>query len=196
MIRIYGNVVPSVVDGPGERAVIHFAGCEIGCPGCFNPHTHAVRGPNVQEVWPGEFAREILRVSKSVTISGGEPTDQLSGLFSLVAYLREYGCKDIVMFTGRKIEWLRRIDMWNALERNKLVDVVVDGPYVAKLDEPNPVMRGSSNQRVICLTDRWTEDDFKMRETQLEIIDGRVVVTGFPDEDLRDMLSSLGSGLL
>lgn len=140
---------------------------------------------------------EILAVSRSVTISGGEPTDQMRGLFDLLAELRMAGVDDVVMFTGRRIEFLRTkhkdAQHWRVIEEKGLADVVVDGPFIEKKLEQNAVMRGSSNQRVICLTNRWTEEDFKTRETQVEIIDGRVVLTGFPDEDLRDMLSLLGS---
>lgn len=197
MIRIYGNIVPSEVDGPGVRAVVHFAGCSVGCAGCFNPHTHAPTGENVRAVSVDALADEILAVSRAVTVSGGEPTDQPNGLVALLEALRSRGCDDIVMFTGRRTEWLltHRKQMWIEICRDLLVDVVIDGPFIKAKLEQDAVMRGSSNQRVICLTDRWTEDDFKCRETQVEIIDGRVVVTGFPAEDLRDMLSLLGSTL-
>ncbi len=37
------SVLPrsAVNDGPGERVVIWFQGCDLRCPGCWNPSSHA-----------------------------------------------------------------------------------------------------------------------------------------------------------
>ena len=36
------SVLPrSAVNGPGERVVIWFQGCDLRCPGCWNPSSHA-----------------------------------------------------------------------------------------------------------------------------------------------------------
>ena len=69
--RIFGRIVASEVDGPGVRAVVHFAGCSIRCPGCFNRELWAESGPNVREVETADLAAEILAISPHVTISGG-----------------------------------------------------------------------------------------------------------------------------
>jgi anaerobic ribonucleoside-triphosphate reductase activating protein len=84
----HGMIIPSLVDGPGERAVVHFAGCSIGCPGCFNPETHDGQGwaRTVQSV-----ASEMLAISPRVTISGGEPTQQPFLLRLLLRELRAQG---------------------------------------------------------------------------------------------------------
>jgi anaerobic ribonucleoside-triphosphate reductase activating protein len=31
----------STVNGPGERAVVWFQGCDLGCRGCWNPSSHS-----------------------------------------------------------------------------------------------------------------------------------------------------------
>ena len=36
------SVLPrSAANGPGERAVVWFQGCDLRCPGCWNESTHA-----------------------------------------------------------------------------------------------------------------------------------------------------------
>lgn len=185
-----GRVVPSDVDGPGTRAVVHFAGCSIGCPGCFNPHTHAGAGPGVWKADAHSVARDMVAVSPLATISGGEPTDQCEALYDLLVALRAEGAESVVMFTGRRVEWLRtHRPAWNRIEAERLVDVVVDGPYVRKLDESSPVMRGSSNQRILTYTDVYTEADFRQRDIEINIDGEGLVMTGFPDSELIEALN-------
>ena len=184
-----GSTIQSEVDGPGLRAVIHFAGCSIGCPGCFNAHAQDGDATGVWQTEPQWVARQLLAVSPSVTISGGEPTDQEEALVQLLGALREQGCDDIVLFTGRTIEELRRREAWQVVEGSLLVDVVVDGPFVKDRIEKSAVLRGSDNQRIHCLTTRWKEDDFRQRDVQVEIDSEGMVIVGFPDADLLEALS-------
>ena len=37
---VHSMLPRSVVNGPGERAVIWFQGCDLRCRGCFNPASH------------------------------------------------------------------------------------------------------------------------------------------------------------
>jgi anaerobic ribonucleoside-triphosphate reductase activating protein len=188
-IAIFGKIVPSDVDGPGTRAVIHFAGCKVGCKGCFNPHTHDATAPGVWRADAFTLARQILAVSDRVTISGGEPTDQMEGLYDLCSALRALGCDDIVMFTGRRVEALeRRHTLWPTLIALELVDVVVDGPFVqGRMAKEG--MRGSDNQRILPITRKWSETDFADRDVEFSIgADGEVILTGFPDAELLALL--------
>ena len=73
-VKGIGQIVASEgVDGPGVRAVVHFAGCTVGCAGCFNPHTHSSTGDGTWERDACDLAEDLLAVSPAVTISGGEP---------------------------------------------------------------------------------------------------------------------------
>jgi anaerobic ribonucleoside-triphosphate reductase activating protein len=131
----------------------------------------------------------MLEVSPRVTISGGEPTDQFDGLRELLLELRRQGCDDIVMFTGRTVEWLRLRYPWAAIEAEGLVDVVIDGPFV-KSRLASTGMRGSDNQRVLPVTPKWVASDFDAREVEFTLDEmGRVVITGFPDESMRALLA-------
>lgn len=185
-----GKIVPSDVDGPGTRSVVHFAGCSIGCVGCFNPHTHDQANPLVWKADAQSVAREMVSVSPLVTVSGGEPTDQCEALYELLVALRSEGAESVIMFTGRRVEWLRaNRPAWLRIEAEKLVDVIIDGPYVRKLDEKSPVMRGSSNQRILTYTDVYTEADFRYRDIEINIDAEGLVMTGFPDAELIEALT-------
>lgn len=180
---IYGGIVLSSVDGPGQRAVVHFAGCSIRCKGCFNTAIWSGVGRKVRRMPVAELARTILRVSRRVTISGGEPTDQPLALVALLRELRRAGCSDIVMFTGRRWESAR--PELHAIAHERLVDAVIDGPFEFDHAEDGQVTRGSTNQRIIHLTDRLTPADFAHRDVQVHLdLDGRTTVTGFPSRDL------------
>lgn len=187
-LSMYGEIVLSTVDGPGERAVVHFAGCSIGCKGCFNPHTHAPIGDRVWQDSAQSIARRILAVSRDVTISGGEPTDQMDGLYCLLSELREHGATSVVMFSGRTRLWLLTLPLWRAIEALGLVDVLIDGPYVQARPEATET-KGSNNQLLHFLTQSLQADDFMRREIEFSIgNDGRVSLVGFPDGDLIDLL--------
>ena len=71
----------SRANGPGLRAVVWFQGCTLGCPGCFNPATHASHGGATADTV--SLANEILLAGEpieGVSISGGDlPSDRVSG---------------------------------------------------------------------------------------------------------------------
>ena len=187
-VHVYGSVVASHVDGPGMRAVVHFAGCSLRCPGCFNQDLWDRRGPAVHLVEANKLASDMLAISSSVTISGGEPTEQMLGLVDLLHSLRSMECDDIVMFSGHRLGALRRASAWQAIEAGNMLDVLIDGRFRADLIETGSIMRGSSNQRIHCLTSRWEESDFEDRGVQVLLDEGRVVVTGFPEAELLEAI--------
>jgi len=177
--KIFGRIVASEVDGPSVRAVVHFAGCSIRCPGCFNQELWAESGPNVREVETADLAAEILTISPHVTISGGEPTDQAQALYELLAHLHGHTAS-VILFTGRQAA--------TANLEAAGVDAVIDGPYDASQPEPT-WLRGSQNQRILVLSDRLSYADMKARNVQVLIVGDQLVVTGFPTRDLIGGLS-------
>lgn len=181
---IYGGIVLSSVDGPGQRAVVHFAGCSIRCVGCFNTSIWSGSGSKVRRMPVADLAQAIQHVSRRVTISGGEPTDQPIALVALLRELRR-ACSDIVMFTGRRWDSAVARPELHAIAQERLVDAVIDGPFEVDHAEDGQVTRGSTNQRIIHLTDRLTPADFAHRDVQVHLdLDGRTTVTGFPSRDL------------
>jgi anaerobic ribonucleoside-triphosphate reductase activating protein len=82
----------------------------------------------------------------NVTFSGGDPMYQAAGFAELARAIHEYTNKDIWCYTGFTFESLIQEDQRELLE---LIDVLVDGPYIEKLRDPDLRFRGSSNQRLI-----------------------------------------------
>lgn len=189
-MRIYGEVVPSRVDGPGLRAVLHTAGCSIGCPGCFNPHTHAAEGRLVRSLTHEALVREVLRVSPHLTVSGGEPTDQLEDLLDFLRLARRSGVESVILYSGRTRSWLQKRPLWCKIEEEGLVDTLIDGPF--DLRQPETVrMAGSANQQFHHLTNRFSEFEFADRGVEIQIApDGSVTFLGFPSPKFLNMFST------
>ncbi len=145
----YSHITPnSMVDGPGQRTVLFLQGCPIACPGCQN-----------RALWPADggkrtdeqsLASQIMaHGSTLVTISGGEPTEQLNSLLVLVDELRALGAENIIVYSGRTFEWLLENKMANTMLLMRKIDILVDGPFIRELDHALINWRGSQNQRPI-----------------------------------------------
>lgn len=82
-MQLFGKLSGTFVNGPGERDIIWFQGCNLGCLGCFNPETWNFEGGEHYSVG------DILDFIKSpgLTISGGEPFLQADELYSLLREL-------------------------------------------------------------------------------------------------------------
>jgi organic radical activating enzyme len=106
------------------------------------------------------LARQLIKAGLPVTISGGEPFNQARAVANLVATIRGLAPKThIVVYSGYTFEQLLERDRWDHHVSNilYLADVLVDGPYVAELDDDFMQWRGSSNQRAIDLhKSTWT----------------------------------------
>jgi anaerobic ribonucleoside-triphosphate reductase activating protein len=144
----------SVVDGPGRRAVIQMQGCPIRCPGCYVPHTHARGGGWVLPISAVAEAALLPAGGQSdgVTILGGEPFAQPGALFALVLALRQrarglhlclysgYTVWDLLRARGAAGQYARAV--------LALTDLLIDGPFVARLASGAGEWRGSRNQNI------------------------------------------------
>ncbi len=114
---------------------------------------------------------------EGVTISGGEPLQQLEGLLELLKALRQRSNLSIILYSGYTRDEISGITHGSKILG--LLDVLIDGRY----DEQNYLgdgMRGSSNQNVYLITNRYSLDDIKnvpIGELHIET-DGNVTVTG------------------
>jgi len=178
LINIHAVIPRSEVNGPGTRLVVFFQGCPRGCPGCFNPDTHAA-DPHILATPAEVLADNVTEGVEGLTVSGGEPFEQPEGLAELLRIAKEkYGLTTVV-YTGYLYE-----DIAGDGSRAgclDYIDVLVDGGFVKALAEPTTLARGSINQRIIPITDRYTEEDFVM-DGKVEVIinpDGTVTETGF-----------------
>jgi anaerobic ribonucleoside-triphosphate reductase activating protein len=137
----------------------------------------------------GSLASRFLSVTdaEGITISGGEPFAQaknVAALLRLIKRRRDYG---IIIYTGFLYEDLaNRSGDDGVRELLNLADLLIDGPYMEVLDDGKP-FRGSSNQRLIQLTDRYAAfaDDYYQREgrrIEINIAAGRSMLVGVPSK--------------
>ena len=145
MIRVLDIIEDTMVDGPGFRTSIYCAGCRHQCPGCHNPQSWDFKGG--REMSTEELMRIIMADPfANVTFSGGDPMYQWDGFAELARAIHKQSNKDIWCYTGFTYETLITRAQRELLE---LLDVLVDGPFIEKLRDPDLLFRGSSNQRLI-----------------------------------------------
>ena len=146
MISILSIVHDTMVDGPGFRTSIYCAGCPNACPGCHNPQSWDINHGTMTST--EDIMKEIMSDPfANVTFSGGDPMFQAEGFAELARAIREQSDKTIWCFTGFKYENLLKNP--KQLELLKLIDVLVDGPFIQALRDEDLFFRGSSNQRLI-----------------------------------------------
>lgn len=136
------------VEGPYKRLCIWFQGCDIHCPECCNASYQPLIPRNLMDI--EELIDVIIEAKKrfdieGVTYSGGEPTLQ-KGLPELTRRIKELRL-GVISFTGHLYEEVKDV-----LEG---CDAVIDGPFISSLLDEERRILGSSNQRIICLTDRY-----------------------------------------
>ena len=148
MIRVLDIIEDTTVDGPGFRTSIYCAGCSHACKGCHNPQSWDFNGGREMTT------DEIMKIIEAdpyadVTFSGGDTMYQAEGFIELARAIRERTNKTIWCYTGFTYEAL--LKMPKQRELLELIDVLVDGPFVESLRDPDLLFRGSSNQRIISL---------------------------------------------
>jgi anaerobic ribonucleoside-triphosphate reductase activating protein len=193
---------PVTTLGPGRRIGVWFQGCSIRCPGCISMDTWA-QGRGITTV--DEVANAISQWSTAdgITISGGEPFDQLDALFTLLARIRSQTEADILVFTG--YPWATISGMLDSLPPS--IDALVTGPFDINARQ-TLALRGSDNQELHLITDKG-RDRFagfeRLATKQDQAVDvmfdenGDVWFAGIPARDdfrrLQELLESTGSTL-
>lgn len=92
-------------DGPGNRLIYHFQGCNLRCPWCSNPEGLSVAGTRMADkkgarlsckdcslkeiVRESAEARPLYHTGGGVTLSGGEPTLQFDFIEPFLKELRK-----------------------------------------------------------------------------------------------------------
>ena len=154
--------------GPGNRYVIWVQGCPFNCKGCITPDGIAIVENNLVEINQIIFAICANKKITGITISGGEPFMQASKLVKILAAVKTIRPElDVVVFSGFKLKELEWIEAKEFLD---LIDVLIDGKYIEKLND-NIGLRGSSNQQVNYLTEKLKhyKHYFEDRERSIEI---------------------------
>jgi len=177
ILRLHAFQSYSRSNGPGLRAVVWFQGCTLGCPGCFNPATHAAQAGYLADT--EALAAQILALRPDIeglSISGGEPFQQPEALLDLLQRLDGSGLGCLV-FSGYTLEEI----LAQPLGRETLAhcDVLIAGRYVAREREAVGLL-GSANQTLHFLTGRYTPEDLASVPPREVILhpDGSVTSSG------------------
>lgn len=146
MISVLSIVHDTTVDGPGFRTSIYCAGCPNACPGCHNPQSWDIA--NGHWMTTADIMKELRNDPfANVTFTGGDPMFQPEGFCELADAIKSELGKSIWCFSGFTFEQIYRDKQKRSLLER--IDVLVDGPFVQKLRDPDLLFRGSSNQRII-----------------------------------------------
>ena len=181
------KLIEEDVLGPGRRVGVWFQGCSLRCKGCIVPELWKSEG---KEYTPEELFSIISSFKiKEVSLSGGEPFEQdKNDLLKFLKLLKEndYG---IWVYTGYTLEELIEKNFEELLI---FIDVIVDGRYVEELNDGKP-WRGSSNQRIILLSERYSNVKVpNKRKIQMEITENEIIIIGIPPKDfLKNLKNNL-----
>lgn len=176
--RVHAVEPRSRANGPGSRFVVWLQGCTLGCAGCFNPTTHDAAGG--REVAIADLAAQMAAArdagSEGLSLSGGEPLQQAGAAVALLDAARSLGMSTLA-FSGYTIDEIRALP--GGADVLARLDVLIDGRYVAS-DRLATGLRGSANQRIQLLTQRYTLADVEttpVAEIRISAT-GEVVLTG------------------
>ena len=188
MIRYSEKVANTTLFGPGDRAVLWVFGCCFDCPGCI---AYNFKHGKYTEETAENLAEWFLGTGKDgITISGGEPMMQAALLSEMVDRIRGRRNIGVVVYTGFYYEELlkrAKVDQGIA-DFLQQIDILIDGPYMAELNHNEPY-RGSSNQRIISLTNRYKDEIEEYyyrsegRKVEVRISDDKTLMIGVPSMD-------------
>lgn len=148
-IRVIDFVDGTSVDGPGLRTAVYLAGCSHRCPGCHNPSTWDFKAGKDMSI--DEILSHIDENDFNVTLTGGDPMYQARQLLPLLKRLKA-DKRNIWLYTGFTFEDMISDQTAYGSDMRELldyIDVLVDGPFIEALKNPDLRFRGSSNQRLI-----------------------------------------------
>ena len=178
LLRLHQFLPASRANGPGVRAVLWVQGCSLGCPGCFNPETHAFGSGTEMPV--EALLGRILALKETIegiTISGGEPLQQRRPVQALLKRVREESNLSVLLFTGFTWQEIQRMPDSDALLA--CIDVLSAGRYDASQHLARD-LRGSANKTLHFLTNRYQMSDLEAIPPAEVIIapDGKIVFSG------------------
>lgn len=176
---IHSVIEKSKVNGPGIRYTIWFQGCSIQCPGCANKHMWE-HDRKLGNRTPKELFAEVSKQKgiDGISISGGEPLDQYEDLVEFLELCRRDADIEVFLTSGHTIKEIAE----KYPEILRLVDILVEGPFMQDKVDNTPAWRGSTNQGIHLLSGRALKYKDYEPEYTTELIfgkDGNMKATGF-----------------
>ena len=153
-----------ITNGENIGVSLFVQGCPFQCYNCFNSVAWDFDGG---KEWNNDTKKHFLDLIdkpyiKRISILGGEPLASLNlnDILSILKQIRiSYPTKTIWLYTGYTLEDCilkpdeivdsHNYDRFQRYAAIKMVDVLVDGPYVDAQRDATLKWRGSVNQRVI-----------------------------------------------
>lgn len=179
------TVPRSQIHGPGIRYVIWVQGCSIHCEGCANtelwPHEGGV-------IWPVEdLAASILDTTgiDGLTITGGEPLDQVDAVRELIDTVKRRGIS-VVLYTGHERQQIANDPRKEAVF--SACDMAIVGPFDVRKKSHYLRWRGSSNQQFFFNNPAFETqvkslpDDVNEIEIHIQA-DGSMIIAGYPEKE-------------
>lgn len=158
-----------IANGPGVRVSLFVSGCHHHCKGCFN-----------EEAWDFNYGldftedtiNEIIEALKpdyiqGLSLLGGEPFEYVNqqAILPLLIKVKEiYKNKNIWAYSGFLYEELLKMKYKETKEILNLIDVLVDGKFDIDLTDPLLYFRGSSNQRIIDMSETRKRNEIVLHE--------------------------------
>jgi anaerobic ribonucleoside-triphosphate reductase activating protein len=177
-LRVHACQPASLSNGPGLRGVIWLQGCTLACPGCFNPETHAkTSGEDWSIAKAYSWLASLPPQVQGVTISGGEPLQQIPALTVFLSQVRATTSYSVVVFTGFDWDQVQRLP--GSHELLEYIDVLIAGRYLQARRRSHGLI-GSDNKTMHFLTGRYTAADFALIP-EAEVIlsaDGEISFSG------------------
>lgn len=175
--------------GPGERVCLWTQGCNKKCEGCISPDLQGTQGTKIGNEQLSQLIIQVARKAScsGLTISGGDPFEQSVDLLELLRLTRE-AFSDILVYTGYTLDEIKKGYAGRAgNECLKYIDVLIDGRYEKKLNTPDCVLRGSSNQTIHFLNEgkRTLFVEYMKRGRIIEsfVHDNTTIITGILNEE-------------
>jgi anaerobic ribonucleoside-triphosphate reductase activating protein len=175
-LRVNHIIDSSKVQGPGERFTIWVQGCSIHCQECSNKDTWEFDKGEEKSI--DNLIDDVLKSqSTGLTITGGEPLDQLDAILELCQGVFVF--KDIFLCSGYDFKTIV-----NDVQKKKIlnfIDIICSGPF-DHFQVCQSEWKGSKNQEVMSLTNRGElllNLPIYKREYRINKKTGSTLITGF-----------------
>jgi len=140
---------------------------------------------------PEELSKDIIYTDDidGVTISGGEPFLQARNLLRLIELVRSQKNLGFILYSGYTLAELRKMN--NHVNRLlESIDVLIDGEYIEELNDDKG-LRGSSNQNVIFLSNRYKGMSDRFNNAIREIDVRKRMIIGIKPKGLQDFIGAM-----